>query len=524
MEKIKLQETKKSCRSLLRNNKSILFDITKEMYLKYFCENLKDIIIVEKLLLILEALIKSQNLIIHKKEDIKSNKTKIENELTTDNKEIGVRGRKSTKEIRHTEIDLVCGGKINDKKLENGRYDSKIKDRSEKKRDLSVSDFSDKKISKKKRKKVLYNSLSKSNYSDIENIEPIKSNDYSVSNIDNKNQLNSKKKRRKTKKKNKIDVKHNTGNLSEDKSYISDDNVEKNKLNFFQVLKNVTTNMLLESKIKGENVRCVVEPEVIPDLDKILAEPENKTQRNNYDFNKYINKNMSFSNDDYDYNSISDRSNIYVNNQRNKDLLSKKLDYKEDNVFKKSQKSIDSKDNKKESSKIKENEANKSVIINIKREEEKYNISDRKANVDNNIPPTDRSGIYRLNDISNHDLSKENRLEFVSTNDKNEFKKKGHEIYQKSDIAKETNNLVIKIDENIPETVKDIEVNNRSYEIRNEDIVLNEKIRRKKSNEIDSLGLKSKKTSDKPLKIENQNNITKKRKNNDGCKCACSIF
>ncbi len=74
MEKIKLQETKKSCRSLLRNNKSILFDITKEMYLKYFCENLKDIIIVEKLLLILEALIKSQNLIIHKKEDIKSNK------------------------------------------------------------------------------------------------------------------------------------------------------------------------------------------------------------------------------------------------------------------------------------------------------------------------------------------------------------------------------------------------------------------------------------------------------------------
>lgn len=540
MERIKLQEIKKTSRNLLRISKNNIFEITKEIYLNYFCENMKDIIIVEKILLILEPLIASKNLIIHKKEESKTKKAQIESEINKKNNELQARGRKATKEIRHAEINLVSGKNSIEKKTENGRYKSISKDKTEKKRDLSVSNVSDRKKIKKKRKEVLNVSLSKSRSPDMqrETREAFKSNDFSVSKIDD-TKLNSKKKRRRTKRKNKTDAKQNTGNLSEDKSYISDDNVEKNKLNFFQVLKNVTTNMLLESKIKGENVQYVVEPDVIPDLDKILAEPASKTQRNNNDFSKQINKNMNLSNDDYDYNNITDRSNIHVNNQRNKNLnlisnrLSNNNKNKDNNVLKKSTTSINSKDNKNVIYKIKENEANKSIVINITVDEEKDKVSIyKKAKINNNIPPTDRSGIYRLNDNSNHDLSKDNRLELVSTNDKNEFRNKGKDISEKSNLVKETNNLVVKIKENKTEIGKDIEaINIKNYDIKNEDIVLkekideNEKIKTKNTNEVNSLRKNSKNTTDKPLKkIVNDNNTTKKRKNSDGCKCACSIF
>lgn len=538
MERIKLQEIKKTSRNLLRNNKNIHFEINRNIYLNYFCDNMKDIIIIEKLLLILEPLITSKRIAIHKKEETKIIKNQNETDLNKKSNELQGRGRTTTKEIRHTQIDLTSEKNTFERKFENEKkYQSKSKGKSGNKGDLSLSNVTDGKRLRKKKKEVLNTSLSKSHSPDYEmqTRELIKSIDFSNSKIEDTN-LNLKKKRRKTKQKNKIEIKPNEANkadnLSEDKSYISDDNVEKNRLNFLHALQNITKNMLLESKIKGENVEYIIEPDVIPDLDKILAQSASKRQKNMNDFNKHKIKEMNLSNDEFDYNNITDRSNIHVHNQRNKNVLTKNTKNITENVFNISQRSIDSNGSRKDfNSKINQNEVNISIIMNKALDENKEKCNNNKLNSDNNnFPATDRSGIYRINDNSKNDFSKENRLELVSTNDKNESKKNGKEIFEKFDISNKTNNLVFKLVENKSEIDK--KINGGNIEIGNIDIILKEKtkdidnLRTKNTNEINSLGKNMSNIKEKNIKnIESEKNIIINRKNREGgCKCACSVF
>jgi len=543
MEKIKVQEMKKSSRNILRNNKSIKFEITRVLFQNYFCGNTKDIIIVEKLFLFLEPLLKSKKLIIPKSEESinekKSNETEQQMDLSLNTKDLVSRGRKMNKEIKQIEINLESGKETNNKKLRNGRYGSNSNKQQDDNRDLSKSnDIKNKDSSKRKRRNKI-ESCSRSHSlvigDDINEIN--KSNEQCKSKNINEQNINTKKKRKKPKKKFKEETRNNLNekneNLSEDKSYISDDNIEKNKLNFFNILKNVTTNMLLESKIKGESVECLIEPQVIPNLDKILADPISKTQRN-IEKNKPINKNMELSNDDYDYNNISDnsqlyikkRSNIILNNNPIKDINKLEFLDKQSNRVQ---------NNFHDNEKIKntENEiVNKSININaLKLEEKTDQINNINKSNNANQHLSDRSGIYRINDNSNMiDLSKENRLDFASTNDKNDKKKNLNSNISNIDNGKK--NIIVINDDSEKNNKNSNEKEN--LEIKNEDIVLNEKsirdkinVMTEKTNELNNYENKGSiktniETSNKILNKENKNILNKKKK--EACNCACSIF
>lgn len=532
MERIKQQEIKKSSRNILRNNKNIHFEITKQIYLNYFCDNMKDIIIIEKLLLILDPLIDSEKILIHNMEKINlNNKLEINDEFNRNKIKIKGRGRTSTKEIRHTEINLMSEKNSYDRISNDEGYQSKNNGNPNEKSDLSVSNPSFNLKNKKKKKKIIntspHKSLSPNN--EIETRDLKNSKNFSASKINDKN-LNSKKKRKKTNRKNKTETKHindnKRDNLSEDKSYISDDNVEKNRLNFLQALQNMTKNMLLESKIKGEKIECVIEPQVIPDLEKILAESAKNSQRNIHDFSEQNNKELNLSNNNFDYNNISDRSNIYAIDKTDKILLSNihdETDENQNNCFGRSLRKGDAKYIRK----IKEDEVNKSIIMNDKSKFENIQKSD-----ENKKTLSNRSGIYKMNDISNQDLSKENRLEFVSTNDKNEVKTKKKELSEKTILAKDINKDLFRSAEDKNQEIYEVKnAVKENIEIRNEDIILHEKIkdvdkiRTKNTYEMNSLGKNSMNIKDKEMKgIVFENNERKKRKNAEGCKCACSVF
>lgn len=48
--------------------------------------------------------------------------------------------------------------------------------------------------------------------------------------------------------------------------------IMKNKESFLEILKNVTTNMILEMKNKGNEVKLQIEPEILPEAEKIIKQ------------------------------------------------------------------------------------------------------------------------------------------------------------------------------------------------------------------------------------------------------------
>ncbi len=244
--------------------------------------------------------------------------------------------------------------------------------------------------------------------------------------------------------------------------------------------------MLLQSKIKGENVECLIEPQVIPNLDELLAESISLTQRNinpkKNNINIFSENNIDKKNltdEDYDYDKISNNSHIYIKNDNSKNLRKKPtkeiiINYQDNN--KKSNRSP-SDIERKSNSKINENDVNRSININ----DLKIEISSKKNKNNNpNNVATDRSGIYRMNENSNfNDLSRENRLEFASTNDKNDSKsgkiinsdkKKPNEKNDKPNI------IAITDEKNIKSIKEENNKNIKSEILNNKDIVIKEKI------------------------------------------------
>jgi hypothetical protein len=501
---------------------------------------------VEKIVLILEPLVKTKKLIISKNElnTNKGNQNVKNNDII---KDINSRGRKINKEKRNSALlDDVEKNKI-------------VNDSSN---NYSKRKNNDDKTGEKNRKNKDSSTISDINNNKFRNTEEdiIKSDENENSNIDKDlTNLNIKKKKKKnlkikTKSDNNLNShnnnhnginKHENGNISADRSNISDDNLEKNKMNFFNVLKSVTTNMLLQSKIKGENVECLIEPQVIPNLDELLAESISLTQRNinpkKNNINIFSENNIDKKNltdEDYDYDKISNNSHIYIKNDNSKNLRKKPtkeiiINYQDNN--KKSNRSP-SDIERKSNSKINENDVNRSININ----DLKIEISSKKNKNNNpNNVATDRSGIYRMNENSNfNDLSRENRLEFASTNDKNDSKsgkiinsdkKKPNEKNDKPNI------IAITDEKNIKSIKEENNKNIKSEILNNKDIVIKEKInievdKNVKSDKINIEKITNNKNTKEEIndvKNKERKNIkdaNKKKNDNNNCKCACFIF
>lgn len=277
------------------------------MLVNYFCENIKDIILVEKLMLIVDQNSKFNKLhTIIKKEFNKEKSRKNDNNITKEKN----RGRTRQKEVKNIEIDLTNESKSKNSKRDNSNNDDKnnINIMNCDKKNISASNT---KTSITCKKQSLSNDeVLASNNNKKKKRKERYSPSKSKSPENNNNDKTKNKKKRAVKNQ---DISVERKDLSCDKSCISDENIEKNKINFFNALKNMTKNMLIESKIKGENIEYIVEPEIIPDLEQILANPTSRTQIRTKEKSNLVDHNSL---EDYDYNNISDYSNLKTNLQK----------------------------------------------------------------------------------------------------------------------------------------------------------------------------------------------------------------
>lgn len=239
MEKLKAIEIKKSFRKLLPKN---VLEIELDLFLNFFDENNnnkkdkdKDIILINKIIDEIEKLKKSGKF----------------------------RNREKRTLSRKKDIEIKTSQNDNDQDFSNEKPKNKKKKKFNTSICLNEENVKDMQIS------------NRNNFNKTENDL-----DYSDQNNE-KEKLQKKKKRDRSKSKKKVkklnNDKSDNGNGNDNdnsndnsNSDIGNENVERNKVNFLNALRGITKNMLLESKIKGENVECIVESEVIPDLNSLL--------------------------------------------------------------------------------------------------------------------------------------------------------------------------------------------------------------------------------------------------------------
>ena len=313
---------------------------------------------------------------------------------------------------------------------------------------------------------------------------------------------------------------------SPDKANISDDNVEKNKLNFFNVLKNMTTNMLLEVKNKGEMINCMVEADVIPELEGILGQDHFKTARVKRDFmdlgEKPDVRKVNHSNDksEYDYNNISNISGYKTKKKLNVEnyfsdcesqgkynLKIKKIDKIKNNIQNSEIKSIkidiDSNRFQKYKSSNKDSFNTKEIqyIQTIKKEKDNI-LSHATSDVSHTNKLNENNQQY-----SNDNIENQNKFDYDSTKDKSNTNKK---ILEKNENKKINKNPGITLENSNDKTNyinpnEKISVKNKAEEIE----------KKTKENLIKENIIQEKNT-------ENYKN--NKNKNQENCKCACLVF